>query len=415
MGQPARSFRLNPLHRLWRLLPAQRRRQALARLTALLAPHPTAPPAQPAQGLAVAGELSRASGLGEVARLMLRGAERLGLSAWPLDIGPLVGGSDMESFASAGTPPPGTPLVLHVNAPMLPMALMRLGRAKIRGRRVIGYWSWELPVVSPDWHAGVPFVHEVWAPSAFTAAALEPLLPGRVRIVRPPLAEAPPTPAHLGRMDFGLPDDAVVVTVAFNLASSFERKNPIAAVRAFQAAFGDRRDRLLLLKVGNPDHFPADFQRLEAAIAGLGNVRIETRVFPPADHFALLAASDIVLSLHRSEGLGLVPAEAMLLRKPVVATGWSGNMDFMDEDSAALVPFRMKPPNDPRGVLQAEGALWADPDVDAAAACLRRLADDPAARAGLGESGYRMAVSRFGLGSLAEALRGIGLQVNEGG
>jgi glycosyltransferase involved in cell wall biosynthesis len=292
---------------------------------------------------------------------------------------------------------------------------MRLGRAEIRGRQVIGYWSWELPIVSPDWHAGVPFVHEIWVPSAFTAAALEPLLPGRVRIVRPPLTEAPPVPARLGRADFGLPDDAVIVTVAFNLASSFERKNPIAAVRAFRAAFGDRHDRLLLMKVGNPDHFPADFQQLKSAIAGLSNVRIETRVFPPADHFALLATSDIVLSLHRSEGLGLVPAEAMLLRKPVVATGWSGNMDFMDQDSAALVPFRMIPPHDPRGVLQAEGALWADPEINAAAALLQRLAEDSAARIGLGERGYRMAVSRFGLGSLAEALRGIGQQVNEGG
>lgn len=411
MGQPAKSFRPNPLHRLWRLLPAQRRRQALAHLTALLAPRPGAPPSEPARGLAVAGELSRASGLGEVGRLMLRGAERLGLPTWPLDIGPPVGGSDMETVASRGTPAPGAPLVLHVNAPVLPMALMRLGRAAIRGRQVIGYWSWELPVVSPDWRAGVPFVHEVWAPSAFTAAALESLLPGRVRVVRPPLAEAPPCPARLSRADFGLPDDAVVVTVAFNLASSFERKNPIAAVQAFQAAFGDRRDRLLLMKVGNPDHFPADFQRLQSATGGLSNVRIETRVFPPADHFALLAASDIVLSLHRSEGLGLVPAEAMFLRKPVVATGWSGNMDFMDHDSAALVPFRMTPPRDPRGVLQAAGAVWADPDIDAAAGHLQRLADDRSARIELGERGYRMAVSRFGLGSLAEALGGIGQQV----
>ena len=111
----------------------------------------------------------------------------------------------------------------------------------LRGRRVIGYWAWELPVVPPDWRAGVPFVHEAWVLSRFTASAIEPLLPGRVRVVTPPVAVAPPEPSALDRAAFGLPDAAVVVLVSFSLASSFERKNPLQAVAAFRAAFGDAR------------------------------------------------------------------------------------------------------------------------------------------------------------------------------
>ena len=393
-------FAPSPAHRLWRLLPPVGRRRALTYAAACLAPHPDPTPQPPANGLVVGGELSRASGLGEGARLMLRGAARLGLPTWPMDLGAPGLGHVAEvdppttqppfagpPFTSPAVPPPGTPLVVHVNSPMLPLAMLRLGRGLLRGRRVIGYWAWELPVVSPDWHAGLKFVHELWAPSSFTAAALEPLLPGRVRIVRPALAALPPTPSHLDRAAFGLPPDAVIVLVAFNLASSFVRKNPLAAIAAFRAAFGARPDRLLLLKVGNPTHFPDDFATLRAAAAGAPNIRIETRLLPPDDHAALMNAADIVLTLHRSEGLGLVAAEAMLLGKPVVATGWSGNLDFMDDASAALVPVRLVPPQDPRGVLQVAGTVWADPDLAVAAAHLRRLADDQAARVALGARG----------------------------
>jgi glycosyltransferase involved in cell wall biosynthesis len=405
----ATAFRLTALHRVWRLFPPRPRRRLATAAVALLAPridrHP--PPAQ--AGLAVAGELSRASGLGENARLMLRGLQHLGIPHWPIDVSPLLPGASADLPAPADEqPPPGAPLVLHVNPPLLPLALLRLRRGLARGRRVIGYWSWELPTASPDWRVGARFVHEVWALTPFVAAALEPLLPGKVRVVPPPMAIAPPRPSALDRAAFGLPADAVVVLVSFNLASSFTRKNPLGAIAAFRAAFGDRTDRLLLLKVGNRSHFPEDFARIAAVAAAAPNIRLETRVLPAADLHALTAACDIVLSLHRSEGFGLVPAEAMLLGKPVVATGWSGNMAFMDAASAALVGYRPVPAEDPRHVYA--GAPWAEPDQADAVTHLRRLADDPAARADLGARGREMALARLGVAPLEAALRELGLR-----
>ncbi len=386
---------MHPLHRLWRGLPQDARRRLLIQGTALVAPHPDQPAPLAQAGIAVAGELGRASGLGEGARLMLHGLDALRVPAWPMQRGqPL--------------PPDGAVLVLHVNAPQVPLALLRLGRKALRGRRVVGYWAWELPVAPESWRAGLAFVHEVWAPSRFTAAALEPLLPGRVRVVPHPVAAHPPAPSALGRADFGLPTDAVVTLVAFNLASSFERKNPLGAIAAHRAAFGDRADRVLLLRVGNPHHFPADFAQLRAAAAH-PNIRIDTRTLPAADNYALIAACDIVLSLHRSEGFGLIPAEAMLLGVPVVATDWSGNVDFMDAGCAAMVPARLIPAHDPRGVFIAPGAVWADPDLGVAAAHLVRLADDRAARQALGQAGQAAARARLGPGPLAAAVHALGL------
>ena len=374
---------------------------------ALAAPKIAEVPPLAGNGVILAGEFSRASGLGESARLILAALDTLGVPVWPLDIGPLLPAHANEvppPPPAVTDPPAGAALLMHVNAPLLPLVMTRMPRAVTRGRRVVGYWAWELPVASPDWRAGARFVHDIWVPSRFTADALMALAPGRVRVVPLPLAAVPPQPSGLGRGDFDLPDTAVVVLTSFNLASSFERKNPLGAIAAFRTAFGGRMDRILVLKVANRDHAPADFARLEAAVVGAPNIRLETRTLPRGDALALTAAADIVLSLHRSEGFGLVPAEAMLLGRPVIATGWSGNMDFMDDRSAALVRYRLVPARDARGVYEVADALWAEPDVHHAAGWLRRLADDAAARTALGQSGRTMAEARLGTGPLRRAV-----------
>ncbi len=401
--------RLHPLHRVWRALPVQARRQMLARGTALLAPRPDRLPPDSSEGVLVAGELGRASGLGEGARLMLAGLAELGVPHWGMSAGLLLPGEVNGIEAGLGEPAPArAALALHVNAPLLPAALLRLPRPLLRGRRVVGCWAWELPVVPDTWRAGVPFVHEAWVPSRFTAAALEPLMPGQVRVVPYCVASQPPSPSPLDRAAFGLPAGAVVVLASFSLASSFARKNPLAAIAAHRQAFGDRADRVLVLKVGHSEHNPADMRTLREATAGASNIRLETRMFPPADNYALTACADIVLSLHRSEGFGLVPAEGMMLGRAVIATNWSGNVDFMDDETAAMVPYRLVPAVDPRGVFEAPGAVWAEADIGAAAQHLVRLADDAPARHALGARAQLAAMAQLGPAPLAAALRGIG-------
>ncbi len=391
---------LSPLHRAWRLLPAGPRRAALLRGAALLAPRPDRVPPPASGGVALLGEFSRPSGLGMGVRLVRAALEGMGVHTWAIDVD------------RPGRPevPPGVPLVLHVNPPSLPLALLKVPRGLMAGRRCIGMWNWELPVVDPAWRVGMRYVHEVWVTSTFTAGAMRALV-GAVplRVVGYPLAVVPPVPGPFGRGHFGLPADAVVVLVSFNLASSFVRKNPLAAVAAFRQAFGARADRVLVLKVGHPGHFPEDFAALRAAVGDAPNIRIETREMEQGEAHALTACADIVLSMHRSEGFGLVPAEAMLLGRAVVATGWSGNTDFMDDSGAVLLPYRLVPARDPRGVLEVEGAQWAEPDVDAAAEALVRLADDPAGRAALGARARAHAMARLGDGGLRAAVAGLGV------
>ena len=398
------SFIPSARHAVWRCLPATLRRRALAQTTGWIAPKPSPRIRPTPSGIAIAGELTRASGLGQGARLMATAARTLGLPVWTIDLPPLVDGTtEIEATASV-LPPPGVPLVIHVNAPLLPLALLRLPVSVSHNRPIIGYWAWEVADVPRDWWPALACVDQIWVPSRFTAAALEHLLPGRVKVVPPPLSLVPPIPSALDRAAFGLPEDAVVVLVSFNLASSFARKNPFAAIAAFRGAFGDRPDRILLLKIGHPEHAPQDFARL-VQMAQAANIRIETRTMQAADSHALTAAADIVLSLHRGEGFGLVMAEAMLMGKPVIATGWSGNTDFMDSTNAVLAGYRLSPARDDRLVYH---GLWAEPDVAEAAAALRALADDPAKRLALGVRARASALARLDGHALLTALASLG-------
>jgi glycosyltransferase involved in cell wall biosynthesis len=397
---------------LWRLIPAPIRRHMMHRAVQAGAVRPDAKPPPARAGLAVVGELAAVSGLGESARTMVAALRALRVPVFPVD-------TDLSGVLSGGerppAPPKGAPLVIHANPHRLGTALLALPRDAVRGRRIIGYFAWELPVAPSAWRRHLRLVHEIWVPSHFVAGAMATILPKDrdipVRVVPHEVAAAPMPIVGRGRAAFDLPADAVIVLASFNYASGFARKNPLGAVEAFRRAFGTRQDRLLLLKIVNREAAPDEHIRLRLAIADLPNVVIDDRQFSREDNYAFTAAADIVLSLHRSEGFGLVMAEAMLLGRPVVATAWSGNMDFMDEQSAALVPAALVPPEDPTGTFNLPDAVWADPDLDVAAAHLRRLADDPDARTALGLAGQQMVRQRLNGDSLRQATRDLGLPV----
>lgn len=136
-------------------------------------------------------------------------------------------------------------------------------------------------------------------------------------------------------------------------------------------------------------------ERLRAAIAGARNIRIEERLFPAEDSQALIRCADIVLSLHRSEGFGLVPAEAMRLGRTVIATDWSATSEFLNAECGLPVPYRLVSARDSRGVFEAEGAVWAEADIEAASEMLSHAADDPALRQRLGAQAAHVAAERF--------------------
>jgi glycosyltransferase involved in cell wall biosynthesis len=376
-----RPARRSALRRLWQRLPPSTRSQILFDVSRMVAPLPDAKP-RGGFPLAIAGLFSTASGVGEGARLAYAALDSASYAPAAFDLSPAFGQVEMSEATQRREVMPGAgSLIVHHNGPYLPHALWTLGRAQLRGRRIIGYWAWELPRLPDAWHPSFRYLHEIWVPSTFTRDAVAAATDKPVHVVPHPLPPMAATPDMRGKL--GLPADALVVLNVFHLGSAFSRKNPLAAIAAFRKAFGDARDRILAIKVIDNG---AQWARreLDTAIAGAGNVRLIEGMLPEADMAGLMAAADIVISLHRSEGFGLVPAQAMAFGKPVIATAWSGNLDFMNKDNSALVSYALIPVHDPEGAFDAGDQMWADANVEEAAVWLRRLAGDVDLRARMG-------------------------------
>lgn len=404
----ATPFHYRLAHGLWRHLPRPLRQGVLEGLLPVLAPKKSATLPASSLPLTVAGQLTTPSGLGHSARIALQSFAALGLAPGAINLSHAFN-VHHPALPEPACPdrlrepaPPGGATIIHINGPYIPYVLKVLGRERIRGRRLIGYWHWELPQLPKNWQKGAEALHEVWVPTRFVAEAVRPLLGERVRVVPHPVPAPPPLAAERAR--FELPEEAFVVVACANVASGFFRKNVLGAINAFRRAFGTDTRARLIVKLGDLEAWPQARRLMQEAIGRATNIQILERTLSRKAFDQLLLAADVVLSLHRSEGFGLVPAEAMRLGRPVVATAWSGNLDFMDEQSAALVSYRLVPSEDPQKLYNLPGQRWAEPDLDHAVEWLRRLRAEPLLRHQLGTAAQAKAATAFGLPAFARAV-----------
>ena len=318
----------------------------------------------------VVGLLSSSSGLGRSARLCMDVLGRAGYGVSGVDVAGLYASDDGLPFRAPGAgTAPAQVSIYHLNPPMLLPGVLRANPLHFLRTFNIGYWAWELEALPREWIAAIRFVDAVMVPSSFCRRAVERHTDKPVLVVPHPVPlRAVPPPARDGT--------GFRVVSIFNFGSSFERKNPLAAVRAFRGAFGPDDGAELILKVSDGARYPADRARLLAEIGGAGNVRLVDAVWDEADLDAFLASADAYLSLHRSEGFGLTLAEAIAAGVPVVATDWSGNVDFCRPDLCFPVAYDLVPVRDAHlSFADTAGAVWAEPSVAHAAIQLRRLRD----------------------------------------
>jgi glycosyltransferase involved in cell wall biosynthesis len=336
-------------------------------------------------GVNVVGYFRSEVGTGEAARQMVSALDAEQISVMPIHGQTIPLNRQGHSYTTGAPEDAAFPLnLICMNADMLPEFARQAGEEFFAERYSIGLWFWEIETFPARWRDSFSLLEEVWAPTAHIAAALEPVAAVPVSTVRVPVQL--PAFEPRSRIDLGLPEDKFLFLFNFDYLSVFKRKNPLAAIDAFTRAFGAGEGAGLVIKCINGDRDPAAHAELCAAAAELPDVTVIERYLDPLDNISLTALCDCYVSLHRAEGFGFGPAEAMSLGKPVIATGYSGNLDFMTPENSLLVDYRLVPIGAGADPYPAD-ARWADPDVQHAASLMRGLFDDPERARRLGATG----------------------------
>lgn len=265
--------------------------------------------------------------------------------------------------------------VIECTVDELSGAIAALGPRLTSGTRTIFRTYWELPEAPRHWAPLLQSVDEIWAPTRFVADAFRQIFDGPITIV-PPCVDAVERQSR-PRSHFGLQEDRFYYLFSFDYFSFLARKNPLGVVEAFEKAFprGDEPVGLVIKSTGPENGFRKLRKRLAKAAKRDPRIVILDRNLPRNDMVGLLETADAYVSLHRSEGFGLGMAEAMSFAKPVIGTDFSGSTDFLSSATGYPVPYTLRPvrrweyPN-------ADGQMWAEPDINAAADAMMSVFSD---------------------------------------
>ncbi len=356
----------------------------------------------PETGINVAGYFRAELGLGESGRLFLAAAEAAGERVATFSFSQTLNRQE-HAFEDVGVRAAPYDLnVFCVNGDKVRDLTSELGPL-LKDRYTVGLWAWELEEFPPYMRDGFAFVDEVWAISHFSASAISTVCPKPVYVL-PPAIVVPESIEPADRASFGLPAEGFVFLFIFDFHSTLARKNPLGLIRAFRKAFAPGKGPILVIKSINGHRVPKELKRLRSAVEKAPDVYLLEDYLAPARRTSLIALCDCYVSMHRSEGFGLTMAEAMALQKPVIATGYSGNLEFMNPDNSFLLAYRLVRIRAGSGPYQ-RGARWAEPDVDEAARLMRTVVDDPDVAAERAARGYADVRTHHSIANRASVLR----------
>lgn len=351
--------------------------------------------AVPERGITLIGNFNGASSNCKTNRDFACSLRDAGIPFQTFDIGDssMIPSGDYQSLLT-----PLEEFRLHRYSHVIEMFRSPLPRELVKRRARIAFWEGEHGILEV-W----PFLggtDSVIGMSDFNVAYFKKDLPdAKVCKILYPLRklDVKLVPAEEMRRRYGISPDEFVVFFNFDFGS-YHRKNPKATIRAFAQGLADRPNARLVFKTMGARAHADQLAELKALAAELGvadRFTVITDYLPHAELYSLTAACDVYISLHRGEGFGIGMAEAMLFGKPVVATDWSASTEFVREGSAMPIPYKLVPIKPEEYFVSMKE--WAEADVSAAAAALRRLYDDRAFREEIGRRGKEFIEDHFSL------------------
>lgn len=325
-------------------------------------------------GVNLIGNICAESGLGQSCRLVVSALDKTGfpLSIYKYEQLGAEGQGDHSWENRLSKELPYDVNLIHINPHELGLAFIQQDASVWNYRYNIGYWLWELEEFPDEWIPCFQCLDEIWAPSEFICNAI------RKKTTLPVRCMPYYVDVHIGtiydRKHFGIPEDKFLYLMMYDQSSCMERKNPIGVLNAFKMAFEKENENVgLVIKINNPT--PESRKQIRSVLDGYTNVYLIEETLSRDEVNSLTKCVDVVVSLHRAEGFGLVLAEAMLLGTPTVATNWSSNTEFMNENVACMVDYELITIEKDMPPFKA-GNRWADANLDQAAEYMKKLYED---------------------------------------
>lgn len=327
-------------------------------------------------GVNVVGYHRQSLGIGSEARRLVRCLRAAGVPVSTIDA-PGSSSTIIEEVPASDNKWRFETTISVVAGDQTQFVMSSLGADRFRKGPHLGMWYWELERINPVMREALRLLDGLVVGSDFVFRSL-----ARDAVV--PIFKLPPTlpanpPTLLSRQQLGLPEDRLIFLCTFDFFSVIARKNPMGVVNAFKLAFPQEGEALLLLKAQNGEFLPNDRESVTAMFDGRNDIRLWDEHVSDHIQSSLIGNADIVVSLHRSEGLGLHLLEAISLGIPIMATNYSAPIEFLNSDCAALVDWHYVPVASGNGVYP-DGFVWAEPDLEHAAFLMREFATNAAQR-----------------------------------
>lgn len=354
-------------------------------------------------GINLVGFIKAQMGLGQGCRLLASAIERTGIPFGIVEtrVGNPFNHNDASWDEKLIKSPEYSINIFHVNPEQMPPLQLSLPSGALDKRYNIGVWLWELMDFPDKWTSAFSIVDEVWAPSVFNCENIRKKSPVPVTLI--PYGIEAPCDEEKNRAFFGLSENKFLFLSMYDSNSTIERKNPLGAIKAYRKAFGENENGVgLVIKINNPTE--RDRELIKQELGECKNVYFLEKTYEKAAVNSLIKCCDAFVSLHRAEGFGLVIAEAMYVGTPVIATNWSANVDFMNEDNSCPVKYELTEIKEDCCSYE-KGQVWAEPDTDDAARYMKKLLNDREYYEKLKDNAERFIKTEFSSEKSAEAVK----------
>lgn len=325
-------------------------------------------------GVNLIGNIRLDAGLGQSMRLVARELSqcKIPITVYEHHISDSFSMTDHSCDSMISEELPYNVNLFHINAHEYMKAFLQMGKEKWDRHYNIAFWLWELEDFPNDWDGCINTLDEIWTPAEFVSNAI------RKRTNKPvitiPYHVEAPIDKKYDRKYFNIPEDKFLFLMMYDSESMMERKNPVGVLKAFERAFPKENEKVgLVIKLNGNN--PKDIATIKSYLVGYTNVYFMTGVLDKVAVNSLIADADVLVSMHRAEGFGLVMAEAMLNGVPCIATNWSANTEFMNSEVACMLEYEMITLEHDIGPFR-KGSRWAEPSVAQAAEYMQKLYAD---------------------------------------